>query len=159
MFSSDAFRSRRSFAAWWRILRHDGAYVWAMIGGVPMSCQLSDAPMAYMATVDPLAHPDAFSRAGGIVGPDQPLEAEAQSPLSRLARLADTTLLASALARDMGEGDIAAALEEPLRKIGFRLAGMSEPPSSPTAPVSQPAGYNRGPRQAATVRRRLVSRG
>ena len=39
-FCADAFRKRCSFAAWWRILRHDGAFVWAMIGGAPMSWQL-----------------------------------------------------------------------------------------------------------------------
>lgn len=159
-FCADAFRKRCSFAAWWRILRHDGVFVWAMIGGAPMSCQLSDAPMAYMATIDPLRHPDAFPRAGGVIGPERPLDKEPRGPLSRVERLADMTLMASALARDMGEAEIAGALDEPLRKIGFRLAGLTErPPSSPTNAAIHPVGYHRAPRQAGKVRRRLASRG
>ena len=157
-FCADAFRRRCSFAAWWRILRHDGVFVWAMIEGAPMGSQLSEAPMAYVATIDPLRHPDAFSRAGGVIGPERPLDKGPQGPLSRVERLADLTLMASAMARDMGEAEIAAALDEPLRKIGFRLARLTEPPS-PSAAASLSTSFRRAPRKVGKLRRRSASRG
>ena len=159
-FCRRAFRERRSFAGWWRVRRHDGVFVWAMVGGTPMSSQLSEAAMAYMVAIDPLSQPDAFARAGGVIGPERPSEADPQSRLSRLERLADVALMASALARETGEAAIAAAFDAPLEQIGFRLARLMElPPPPARESVTLSDGYRRPPRQARAVRRRLASRG
>ena len=131
-FCRKAFRERRSFAGWWRIRRHDGVFVWAMVGGTPMSSQVSDAAMAYMVAIDPLSQPDAFPRAGGIIGPELSSEADPPSRLSRLERLADVALMASALARETGEAAIADAFDAPLEQIGFRLARLTEQPPAAT---------------------------
>ena len=153
-----AFGDRRSFAGWWRVRRHDGVFVWAMFGGTPMSSQVSDAAMAYMVAIDPLSQLDAFPRAGGVIGPERLLEGDPQSRLSRIERLADMALMASALAREAGEAAIAEAFDAPLEQIGFRLARLSEPPP-PREPASPSEGYRRSPRHVRVARRRLASRG
>ncbi len=159
-FFTAASRTLRSFAGWWRLRRHDGVYVWAMITGAPMNSQLSSDPVGYMGTVDPLRQADAFQRAGGVCAPDGALDTEApQTSLSRMERLADLTLLAAALAREIEDGGIVEALDAALMKIGFSLARLTEQPSHPPlgAVVSAP-GYRRIARQARVERRRLGAR-
>jgi PAS domain S-box-containing protein len=157
-FCQTAFRERCSFAGWWRIRRRDGAFVWVMASGMPMASPISDAPTAFTVALDPLAQLDAFPRAGGVLGPERLGEAEPRSRLARIERLADIALMASALARETGEQDIAAAFDAPLERIGFRLAGLTEAPASTAASITMSTGYRRPPRPAGTLRRRLVAR-
>ena len=162
-FCRRAFGEQCSFAGWWRIRRHDGVFVWAMIGGAALASQLSDAPMAYMIAIDPLSQTDAFPRAGGVIGPErlsEGAESEPQSRLARVERLADMALMASALARETGETAIAHAFDVPLEQIGFQLAQLTEPSPPPARDtVTMSEGYGRPPRQARVARRRLASRG
>ena len=159
-FFSAAASSLRSFAGWWRLRRHDGVHVWTMITGAPMSSQLSGDPVGYMGTVDPLTHVDAFPRAGGLVAPETALDTDAPPTLvSRLERVADLTLLAAALAREIDDRGINEALDAALMKIGFSLAALTEPSSHPPASVVLAPSYRRTSRQARTERRRLVARG
>ena len=160
-FYAAASHELRSFAAWWRVRRHDGIFVWVMITCASMTSEHSGEPVAYMGTMDALAHPDAFPCAGGLVGPDRACDGEApRSQLSRVERLADLTLMSASLAREIGDHEIVEALDAALMKIGFSLAHLTKPPPAPPQQsVVVSSGYHRAPRQARTTRRRFAARG
>ncbi len=123
-FFADVCARKQSFAGWWRYQRRDGTYVWALVGGMPFVSEITGAPIGYLGSISPLARSDAFARAGGVMGPERGCESSAGANLPKVERIADLTLMASALARENGETDIARALEGALLKIGFRIAGL-----------------------------------
>lgn len=123
-FFADVQQRRQSFAGWWRYRTSDGSFIWTLVGGMPFISEITGVPIGYLGQIKPLERPDAFVRAGGVMGPELGCQTTPQDNLPPVERIADLTLMASAMARENGETDIARALDAALLKIGFRIAAL-----------------------------------
>lgn len=131
---ADAIQAQSPFSLRYRLLTHEGRYMWVAAGAVPSFGPPDQTFLGFLGSITRIAEAESgYLRAYGSLGHYVPLPRHHETtPGSALELTADLLLMVHSLAANAGVARLRPLIEEALHAVGVELARAEQGGNDPT---------------------------